>query len=69
MSPKSSRPSSERDLLGNTDNHVPRLWENDDGNSHRSGFSTGGRMLDQSTPTTHLRDPTHKYALGPARKT
>eukprot|EP00975_Prorocentrum_lima_P010275 2187284-Prorocentrum_lima.AAC.1 len=26
-------------------------------------------MLDQSTSTTHLRDPTHKYTHGPARKT
>eukprot|EP00975_Prorocentrum_lima_P020873 4391957-Prorocentrum_lima.AAC.1 len=69
MSPYPSRPGSNRNVLGNTDNHVPRLWENADGDSHRGELSIGGRMPDQSTPTTHLRGPNDKHALGSARKT
>eukprot|EP00975_Prorocentrum_lima_P019367 4078957-Prorocentrum_lima.AAC.1 len=68
MLPQSPKPGTERNMLGVSDNCVPGLSENIDGNSSGGGLSLGGRMLDEGLSAAHLPETTHKCSDGHARK-
>eukprot|EP00975_Prorocentrum_lima_P015800 3352896-Prorocentrum_lima.AAC.1 len=59
MLPQSPKPDTERIILGLLDNCVPGLSGNADGDPSGSGLTTGGRMLGESMPATHLSKANH----------
>eukprot|EP00975_Prorocentrum_lima_P025504 5361058-Prorocentrum_lima.AAC.1 len=60
MLPQSSKPDTERSILGLPDNCLPGLSENVDGDPSGSGLTIGGRMLDETMPATYLPKANHR---------